>query len=444
MLLHDQNQIIEIEKLDKKGGATQQLDSEEIGAIKQAQQEADERYTRLYNRNKKNTKRKKASWLTKTLAIVYLLALVLFAANITTLSVLPVKNLNVVIVGVSVISILIITELCRSNVRKWIRIFISIICIALTATYCIGSYYIIKTMDFLDTATEESGKKVESLAYEPFNVMITGIDVSGTIDEKGRSDVNMLVTVNPNTAQILITSIPRDYEIFMPDKGFEMDKLTHTGFYGVDTTIQAEEELLRTDINYYVKVNFSTVVKFIDAIGGIDVYSEYTFSARYTPWTFYEGMNHMSGEQALAFARERKSFETGDNQRVRNQQAVVEAVIKKATSSTAMILQYNELLSSLRDYFKMSISAAEIQDLIKMQISDSPKWKIYKNSLTGKGELRETYTSPGARLYVMLQDEESVENARTLIKGVLNGGLVSEESAGKLKVSFPDIEEENS
>lgn len=429
---------------DRIGDALEsKLLPEEIEAIKQAQQEADERYKRAYIRNKNNKGRKKAHWITRVLAFLYIMALTLFAANITTLDVLPVKHLSAVIGCVTAISILVIVELCRSNVRTWIRVFLSLLCIALTAVYCLGSFYIIRTNDFLDITTEESGKKVESLAYEPFNVMITGIDVSGTIDEAGRSDVNMLITVNPNTSQILMTSIPRDYMIYMPDKGYEMDKLTHTGFYGVDTTLQAEEDLLQTDINYYIKVNFTTVVKFIDAIDGIDVYSEYTFSARYSPWTFYEGLNHMSGEQALAFARERKSFEAGDNQRVRNQQAVLEAVIKKATSSKAMLLKYNDIVTSLKDYFKMSISSTEIKELIRMQISENPDWKIYKNSLSGVGELLKTYTAPSEDLYVMTRDQTSVSKARELIRGVLEGKELNQSDDGDLSFIKTEAEDEN-
>ena len=356
------------------------------------------------------------------------------------MEVLPLKHLSVIILCVAAISVVVVAELCRSNVRTWIRVLMSLLCIALIAVYCVGSLYIIRTKDFLDITTEESQKKVESLTYEPFNVMITGIDVSGTIDEKGRSDVNMLVTVNPNTSQILMTSIPRDYMIYMPDKNYEMDKLTHTGNYGVDTTIQAEEDLLRTEINYYVKVNFTTVEKFIDAVGGVDVYSEYTFSPLNSGWTVYEGMNHMNGEQALAFARDRKSFEAGDNQRIKNQQAVVEAVIKKATSSREMLLKYSNIVSSLKDYIKMSISSAEIKELIRMQISENPDWKIYKYSLRGEGDMLQTYSSQ-EYLYVMTRDQKSVSKARELISGVLEGKELTKADDGSLSFAEPEPEE---
>ena len=239
MIDYDKDQNLEIVVQDDLSNEPEHgLQPEDLEAIRQAQQEADERYKRVYNRQK-NKKEKKAHWITKVLAAIYLLALTLFAANITTLDVLPIKHLSAVIACIVTISALVLLELCRSNVNKWIRVVVSLLCVALTAVYCFGTLYIIRTMNFLDITTENSEKKVESPAYEPFNIMITGIDVSGTIDEKGRSDVNMLITVNPNTAQILMTSIPRDYMIYMPDKGYEMDKLTHTSFYGVETTNKA-------------------------------------------------------------------------------------------------------------------------------------------------------------------------------------------------------------
>jgi LCP family protein required for cell wall assembly len=286
-------------------------------------------------------------------------------------------------------------------------------------------------MSFLDFTSVENANSVGDITKEPFNLMITGMDVKGTIDTEGRSDVNMIVTVNPVNNQILMTSVPRDYQIYMPDKDNAMDKLTHTGFYGVPTTTGALENLLDTKVNYYVKVNFTTVEKFIDAIGGIDVYSEYEFTpVKLKSWTVKEGMNHMNGEQALAFARERKAFLTGDNQRIKNQQAVFEAMIKKATSSKTMLLSYNKILKNLKDYFEMSFSSKELRSLIKLQLSKNPEWKIYKNTVTGGDGSMPTYTTNGLYCYVMTQDEESVNNARSLIAAVLNGDTLAKDEDG--------------
>jgi LCP family protein required for cell wall assembly len=268
--------------------------------------------------------------------------------------------------------------------------------------------------------------------------------VDGKIDTQGRSDVNMVLTVNPKTSQILMTSIPRDYEIRMPDKDYATDKLTHTGFYSVETTILAEEDLLELQANYYVKVNFSTVEKFIDAIGGIDVYSEYEFTpVKMKDWTVQEGMNHMNGKQALAFARERKAFPSGDNQRIKNQQAVLEAVFKKATSSRTMLLSYNKILSSLRDYFRMSFSSSELRSLMKLQLAKNPQWKIYKNTIIGGNGSMPTYSTGGAYAYVMTQDPVSIENAKTLINAVLQGQMLDKDDDDNVFVVNGDEAEED-
>jgi LCP family protein required for cell wall assembly len=230
----------------------------------------------------------------------------------------------------------------------------------------------------------------------------------------------------------------------MPDKDNAMDKLTHTGFYGVPTTIGAVEGLLDAKVNYYVKVNFTTVEKFIDAIGGIDVYSEYEFTpVKLKSWTVKEGMNHMNGEQALAFARERKAFLTGDNQRIKNQQAVFEAMIKKATSSRTMLLSYNKILKSLKDYFEMSFSSREMRALIKNQLSKNPEWKMYKNTVIGGDGSMPTYTTGGLYCYVMTQNEESVNNARSLIQAVLDGDTLAKDEDGVVYNATPHDDEES-
>jgi LCP family protein required for cell wall assembly len=227
----------------------------------------------------------------------------------------------------------------------------------------------------------------------------------------------------------------------MPDKDNAMDKLTHTGFYSVDTTMGAEENLLDTKINYYVKVNFTTVKKFIDAIGGVDVYSEYEFTpVKKKDWTVQEGWNHMNGKQALAFARERKAFIDGDNQRIKNQQAVFEAIIKKATSSKTMLLSYNKILSNLRDYFQMSFSSAELRSLLKLQLAKNPEWKIYKNTIVGGNGSMPTYSTGNAYAYVMTQDETSIENAKTLINAVLAGNTLSKDDDNNVYVETGEDE----
>ncbi|MBR0400480.1 MAG: LCP family protein [Mogibacterium sp.] len=420
------------------------LSKKENAALQRAQLEAYDRYRSNYVKRGAKKSAVKASAFTKFLSLVYLLALAVFCGTMTFMNVMPFGMTVALYVVLGLLSIIIVMQLRRNNVKKGVRVIATFACLCLIAVYGVGTAYAMGTLSFLDYTSVDNEKAVASITKEPFNMVITGMDVRGTIDEEGRSDVNMLVTVNPETEQILMTSIPRDYQIYMPDKDNAMDKLTHTGFYSVATTVGAEEQLLDTQINYYVKVNFTTVMMFIDAIGGIDVYSEYEFNpVKRSWWTVKEGMNHMNGREALAFARERKAFADGDNQRIKNQQAVFEAMIKKATSSKTLLLSYNKILSSLKGYFEMSFSSAEMRALIKLQLARNPEWKIYKNTIRGGDGLLPTYTTGATACYVMTQDETSITNARELISAVMNGGKLAKDEDKNVYVEDPGVSEED-
>jgi LCP family protein required for cell wall assembly len=427
----------------RKSADANRLSKKENAALKRAQQEAYDRYRSNYIKSGAKKSAAKAGFFTKSLSVIYLLALIVFGATITIMDVMPLGMTIALYVVLGLLSTIIVIQLRKNNIKRGVRVIASFVCICLIAVYGVGTAYALGTLSFLDYTSVENDKRVASITKEPFNMMITGIDVRGTVDEEGRSDVNMVVSVNPNTEQILMTSIPRDYQIYMPDKDNAMDKLTHTGFYSVDTTMGAEEELLDTTINYYVKVNFTTVMMFIDAIGGIDVYSEYEFNpVKRSWWTVKKGWNHMNGRQALAFARERKAFADGDNQRIKNQQAVFEAMIKKATSSKTILLSYNKVLSSLKDYMEMSFSSAEMRALIKMQLAKNPQWKIYKNTITGGDGSLPTFTTGNLACYVMTQDEESIANARELIRAVMNDGTLAKDDDKNVYVKDPGVVEE--
>ena len=437
----------ELAELFKELGETNSasLSSEENEALRQAQQDAYDRYRGNYV--KKTRKRKgsgKVGLFPKWLSRIYVVALLAFAVIMTRLDVLPLGMLIAFYVALGLLSAIIVMQLRRENVKTSVRVLASMTAIILIAGFGVGTAYAMGTLSFLDFTSVANNNKVGKITKEPFNVCITGIDVDGKINEQGRSDVNMIVTVNPQTEQILMTSIPRDYQIYMPDKDNAMDKLTHTGFYSVDTTMGAEENLLDTKINYYVKVNFTTVKKFIDAIDGVDVYSEYEFTpVKKKDWTVQEGWNHMNGKQALAFARERKAFIDGDNQRIKNQQAVFEAIIKKATSSKTMLLSYNKILSNLRDYFQMSFSSGELRSLLKLQLAKNPQWKIYKNTIVGGNGSMPTYSTGNAYAYVMTQDEGSIENAKTLMNAVLEGKMLQKDDDDNVTVVAEEETGEN-
>lgn len=377
---------------------------------------------REIRRKSRQARRKHAGFykFTRILSILYVAALAVFSVVLARLDILPAKVLIPVLVILVLLSAILFVQLFFRNIRMWAKIFACVLSSILMFVYSFGSAYALGTLDFLDKVSNPDNPDSVNVSEEPFNVLITGIDTSGTIDTEGRSDVNMVATVNPVTGKILLTSIPRDYYVRMPDHDYAGDKLTHTGFYGTNTTILAVEDLLGININYYVKVNFSTVKEFINAIGGIDVYSECEFNpVKRSWWTVKKGWNHMNGKEALAFARERKAFPTGDNQRIKNQQAVMVALIKKATSGTTMLFKYNKILNSLEDYFEMNFSSSEIRAIIKLQITGSINWDIQKNTLTGHDASEATYSTGSQRVYVMSQDEGSINDAKDKIAGVM-------------------------
>ena len=423
-------------KVKRKKSKAGNVSEADRAALRRAQQDAQDRYLSNYDKNyKRKYGKKKAAkpsiWLTR----LYLIALLVFGGSMAVMDVLPLVWFILLIAILVLVSAVVLPRVRHGGKKRGTRAVAVLASLVLIFVYVMGTAYALGTLSFLSSTSVDNDKRVARITKDPFNVVITGIDVDGKIDEEGRSDVNMVLTVNPTTGQLLMTSIPRDYQVFLQDKDGAMDKLTHTGFYGVQSTMLAEEDLLGITANYYVKVNFTTVEKFIDAVGGVDVYSEYEFTpVKLKEWTVQEGMNHMNGKQALAFARERKAFDDGDNQRIKNQQAVFEALFKKATSSKTMLLNYNNVLSELKDYFEMSFSSREIRSLVKRQIAKNIKWSIYKNTLTGGDDMQPLYGTNMENAYVMTQDEESIEHAKGLIQAVLAGEPLTKDDEGVVHV----------
>lgn len=265
--------------------------------------------------------------------------------------------------------------------------------------------------------------KVVDITKKPFNIYVAGGDAYGSIDNVTNTDVNMIITVDPVNRKVLLTSIPRDYYVNLPSFGDDAyDKLTHAGYYGIEESVKAIENLLDIDINYYVKVNFSTIEGVIDAIKGVDVYSDYSFNeCAYGIYHFNKGMNHLNGKQALAFARERKSFSDGDIQRVKNQQRVLTAIIDKVTSSTTLVTNFSQILDSVGNSFSTNMESKNINRFIKMQLNDMRSWSIESQNLVGTDFYTYTYTYPNLQLYVMKQDENSIDVSKNKINKYLKG-----------------------
>lgn len=256
-----------------------------------------------------------------------------------------------------------------------------------------------------------------------FAVYISGIDTYGDISSVSCSDVNMMLIVNPNTHQILMVSIPRDYYVQLSGTTGFKDKLTHAGSYGIEMSIKTIEDLLDLDINYYLKVNFTSLIDIVDALGKVDVYSDYSFTS-IEGYSYTNGYNSVNGVEALWFARERKAFIDGDRQRGKNQQALIDAIFRKATSKS-VITKYNSLLNSLKGSFLTNMSVSRMTSLIKKQLSDGAKWTITSTSLNGTDSTNYTYTYSNQLLYVMEPNIDSIEEAKVMIKKVYNNEVLT-------------------
>jgi LCP family protein required for cell wall assembly len=276
---------------------------------------------------------------------------------------------------------------------------------------------IIETIS-LKVSNEVETKEV-NVSKEAFNVYISGIDIFGDISLVSRSDVNMIMTVNPNTHQILLTSIPRDYYVQLHNTTGYKDKLTHAGIYGVDMSVKTIEDLLDININYYARVNFTTLISLVDAIDGIDIYSNQSFVAQ-DGTTFKKGMNHLNGTKALSFARERHAFKDGDRQRGKNQQAVITAIIDKVMSSRTLVTKYTTILETLGKSFQTNIDTSKIYELVNMQLDKMPNWEIDSISLDGTDSSNYTYSYKLQKLYVMEPNMDTVRAARDQINAITN------------------------
>jgi LCP family protein required for cell wall assembly len=291
------------------------------------------------------------------------------------------------------------------------------------------------------TENKSTTNSVDDITKNPFTVLISGVDSRDGFAESSRSDVNMLATINPVTRTVLLTSIPRDYYVTTvceEDAGCQngaKDKLTHTGLHGTETTKKTIESLLGIDINYTAKVNFTSVVNLVDALGGIDVDVKpglavdhfYTNDYFGTDYGVTEGINHLNGQAALCYARERYAYQDGDRQRVKNQQEVLMAIVKKATSPS-VIGNYPALMDALSGAFQTDLSQNEIQSLIQFQLKEMPDWQFITYSLDGQGST-EFCAELGNNASVMIPDNETVVTAKKRIEAVIEGKSAEEVEA---------------
>lgn len=275
----------------------------------------------------------------------------------------------------------------------------------------------VEFFEFVQEETEETLEVPEEIP-ETFVMYISGIDTYGGITARSRSDVNILAVVNTDSKEILMLSTPRDFYVDFSVTGGAKDKLTHAGIYGVEASIDALERLYDIDIDYYVRINFTGFMDVIDALGGVEVYSDYDFSVQNIK-DYHKGYNQLTGIEALAFARERYSFAEGDYQRGKNQMEVIKAVINKC-ASPALLTNYGAVMDAVAGSFETNMPEGQILSLVKMQLSSGKSWNIATHTSYGTSAYEQTFSMPGQDLYVILPNQESIEQSKEMIRRVMD------------------------
>ena len=336
---------------------------------------------------------------------------------------LPVLYL-VIITALLVLLWLLVRKCLASRTGAVVARVLSVMLCAALAVGCVWAQQGLTTLNNV-TSGLLTCAEANKITKEPFVVYLSGVDNRGELTENARSDVNILAVVNPVTKQAALINTPRDYYVDLAGTESK-DKLTHAGLYGVETSMATLGNLYGVDVDHYLRINFAGFISIIDAIGGVDVYSDQAFTSvgspgYYDPTTFAEGWNHLDGKSALAFARERHAFKTGDIQRGINQMKVIDAMANKLKSPT-LLMSFSKLMDAAADCFVTSFSQEQISALVRMQLGDLASWDIQSYTVTGSGaKSSKCYSAKGQSLYVMKPDENSVNEAKALIAAVLGG-----------------------
>ena len=306
---------------------------------------------------------------------------------------------------------------------KVARVFSVFLCAAM-ALGCIWAQQGLAALGSM-TSGLLTGAEANKITKEPFVIYLSGVDTRGELTEKARSDVNILAAVNPVTKRVALINTPRDYYVDLAGTDSK-DKLTHAGLYGVETSMATLGNLYGINVDHYIRINFAGFISIIDALGGVDVYSDQAFTSvgspgYYDPTTFVEGWNHLDGKAALAFARERHAFASGDIQRGINQMKVIDAMLNKI-KSPALLMGFSKIMDAAADCFVTSFSQDQISALVRMQLSDFADWDIESYTVTGtSSSSTKCYSAKGQKLYVMKPDDASVSKAKEMIASVLGG-----------------------
>lgn len=349
-----------------------------------------------------------------TIAAILLLTVgALVGVSLVKMGILETKWLVLFVLTIAVVAVLNIVAVFRKSL--WLRIS-GLLFAAVVVAGCLFAYRYTNAFNhFLDRVAEsEEVTEIVEVTKEPFVVYISGSDSRTGIETKARSDVNIVVVVNPEQEKILLVSIPRDTYVQLHETMGLKDKLTHAGVYGIEMSKTTIEDFLGIQIDDTIKVSFDTVIRVVDQLDGIDIESDQMMSLKAENGElceFVEGKQHVDGDCALRFARERKSYETGDRHRGENQQQVISSIIGKLSSSRDYVMKLPEILDIAADSFETSFSRNEISEFIRMQLVNGIRWQVESIAVDGTGTYEPTYSMGANRpLYVMIPSEASVRN----------------------------------
>jgi LCP family protein required for cell wall assembly len=293
--------------------------------------------------------------------------------------------------------------------------------------------------DIESVATDNEPTETDlGITGKPFVVYVSGSDTRNFNLAVSRSDVNILVVVNPVTKQVLLLNTPRDYYVEISISQGSYDKLTHCGIYGIDCSMDTLGNLYDEPVDYYAQINFSGFTKLVDAVGGITIESEKSFYCSEGGYYISQGTNTLNGTVALSYVRERKAFADGDNSRGRHQMQAIQAIIEKVSSGTTVLTNYTDILESMEGMFSTNLSSSAMSELVKMQLTDMASWNVKTFAVSGTGNSRTTYSMPSQRSYVMIPDEEEIAYAKELVDKVIDGEILTDQD-----LVMPESTEDN-
>lgn len=269
-----------------------------------------------------------------------------------------------------------------------------------------------------NTTIKSNDSNAVKVTKEPFIVYISGIDVEGPITTVSRSDVNILMAINPITNKIQTISIPRDSFVGLGcRKELPLDKLTHAGIYGVGCSIQTIENIMGLQINYYARVNFTSLMNIINALGYINVNSLYDFEKGGVK--IHKGINKLNGYEALVFARVRYEVPDGDFTRSLHQQEVIRAILQRL-QEPLMLTKIETIISAIEGNVDTNITGSELLSLLRKQLQNNRPWTISAYSIAGTEAMATTYSMGYMMLSVVRLSKEKIAEAKQLIDTIMN------------------------